>query len=48
LTVDEEYRAEWNNDLTEEEAVALIKQRYNDAKKGLPSSTTSGNLSQAL
>ena len=36
-----EYRAEWNNNLTEEEAVALTRQRYADFKKGGASSTTS-------
>ena len=40
---DEEYRAEWNKNLTEEEAVALVRQRYADSKKGELSSTTSEN-----
>jgi transcriptional regulator with XRE-family HTH domain len=36
----QEYRAAWNNNLTEEEAVQLVRQRYTDAKRGLPVSTT--------
>ena len=40
---DEEYRAEWNKNLTEEEAVALVRQRYADSKKGELSSTISEN-----
>lgn len=40
-SIEDDYFAKWNNGLTEEEAVNLVRQRYNDAKKVMAEYTTS-------